>query len=105
MPATAPTPCAVVSTPGAAATARAPPPVRRSAMAGTRAMKGEAITPTTAMEHTADQQPGSPRATANPSRSEASRLLPPPVPGARRTQASAATTARNETALAAKATG
>ena len=99
-------PWAVVSTPVAEATARPPSPDSRSAMAGTRAMNGEAMRATTAMVTTADQQDGSVRATVKPWRSEASRLpWPRPAGGASRTNASAATTARNDTALASKASG
>ena len=74
-------------------------------MAGTSAMNGEAISATSPMVQTAAQQDGSRRATANPSRTDASSFPPRPAGGASRTKARATTTARKDTALASKATG
>lgn len=68
-------------------------------------MNGEARKATTAMVPMAAQQDGSPRAARRPDHSEASSRSERPAGGARRTNASAATTARNETALATNATG
>ena len=68
-------------------------------------MNGEARKATTAMVPMAAQQDGSPRAARRPDHSEASSRSERPAGGARRTNASATTTAKNETAFATNATG
>jgi hypothetical protein len=104
-PATAPTPWAVVSSAVVCATAREPPWVRCRAITGTSAMNGEAKNATTAIAQIAAQQDGSPRAARRPDHNEAIRPSDRPAGGARRTNASATTTARNDTAFATNATG
>ena len=75
-------------------------------MTGTSAMNGEAMMPTTAIVRIAAQQVGSARAAASPARSDENS---PPLcargGAGSRMKASAATTARNDTALATNATG
>jgi hypothetical protein len=72
-------------------------------MTGTSAMNGDANSATTAIVTMAAQHDGSRRAAVNPSRSEGSRLVRVPLGGLNRTNASATTTARNDTAFATNA--
>ncbi len=74
-------------------------------MTGTRAMNGETRTATTAISPMALRQPGSARAVRAPSASRATTPASPPwrTWTGSRTSRSATTTARKETALAAKA--
>src|SRR5215469_3002164 len=96
-------PWAVVSRAVVCATARDPPWVRCRAITGTRAMNGEARKATTAMLTIAAQHDGSRRAAAKPDRSAWVKPAEWPAGGARRTNASATTMARNDTALAVNA--
>jgi hypothetical protein len=68
-------------------------------------MNGEARNATTAIVPIAAQHDGSPRAARRPDHSDANRPSDRPAGGARRTNASASTTARNDTAFATNATG
>src|SRR5215469_8439965 len=68
-------------------------------------MNGEARKATTAMVPMAARQDGSCLAAVNPDRSAASKPDGWPPGGPRRTNISAATTAKNDTAFATKATG
>ena len=68
-------------------------------------MNGDARNATSAIVPMAARQDGSARAAAYPDRSEVSRPAGWPPGGASRTKPSASTTARNEAALATKATG
>jgi hypothetical protein len=73
-------------------------------MTGTSAMNGEASRATTAIVTMAAQHDGSRLAAVNPSRSEERRPVLMPLGGLNVTNASATTTARNDTAFATNAT-
>jgi hypothetical protein len=73
-------------------------------MTGTSAMNGEASSATTAIVTIAAQHDGSRLAAVNPCLSEGRRLVRVPLGGLKLTNASATTTARNDTAFATNAT-